>query len=72
MFNNSTSIHKTNSYLSSQTIEHDIMALEIQVLAWDRGKYVAGLNLIMASLDLHRQYRYKQIITKILQTFASA
>ena len=52
------------------------MALEIQVLALDRHKHVAGLNQLMGSqpffplkLDLKRQYRYEQTI-KYFHRFA--
>ena len=42
MVNNSTIINKTSNHLSPQSIEHkkdpQHMAIEIQVLAWDRHK----------------------------------
>ena len=54
------------------------MALEIQVLALDRHKHVAGLNQLMGSqpffllkLGLKRQYRYEQMILKYLHKFTS-
>ena len=47
------------------------MSWEIQVLAWDRYKNVAGSNWLMGSkpflfdkLDLQQQYIYKQTIKK--------
>ena len=53
MLNKSTNVNKTNNHLSSQLIEHKKdhghMTLEIQILAWDKHKNVAGLNLIMGS-----------------------
>jgi len=54
MVNNSTNINKTNDHLSTELIEHknegqQHMMLEIQVLAWDRHKDVAGLNRLMGS-----------------------
>jgi hypothetical protein len=53
------------SHLKSLNIKRPMtyhMALEIQVLAWERHKDVAGLNGIptLPLLDLLRQYRYKQ------------
>jgi len=47
MVNNSSNINKTNNHLPPQII--DYMALEIQVLSWDRHKHVAGLNRIPVS-----------------------
>ena len=47
MVNNSTNINKANNYLSPQTIEYKKnMKLEIQILAWDRQKNVAGLSSV--------------------------
>ena len=50
---NSTNINKTNNQLSFELTElkkrPQQMKLEIQVLAWDRHKYVAGLNQLMGS-----------------------
>ena len=46
--NNSSNINKMNNYLSPQAIEyqtHNIHGVAIQVLAGDRHKNVAGLNL---------------------------
>jgi hypothetical protein len=46
MVNNSTIINKTSNHLSPQNIEHkkdpQHMAIEIQVLAWDRHKKCQG------------------------------
>ena len=48
MVNNSTNSSKTNNQHSPQVIEHKkkIMTydLELQVVAWNRHKNVAGLN----------------------------
>ena len=53
MVNNSTNINKTNNPISPQTIEHkkyhDIMAVEIQVLPWDRHNNLVALNWLMGS-----------------------
>jgi hypothetical protein len=50
--NNSTKINKTNNHLSPSLTEQtkkgpQHMTVEIQVLAWDRHKNVAGLNQLM-------------------------
>ena len=49
MVSNCTNINKTNNHLSSQIIENKKgsghMVLEIQVLAWDRCKKVAGIYI---------------------------
>ena len=47
MVNNSININKMNNHPSLQTIDPQHMALEIQVLAWDRCKNVAGLNQLL-------------------------
>ena len=48
MVNNSTTINKANNNLSLQTTEHMKrplhMALEIQVLVWNRHNNMEGLN----------------------------
>ena len=55
MVTNSTNICKTNSHLSPKLIEdnkkkdHDIMTLEIQVLACDMHSNEAGLNRVIGS-----------------------
>ena len=50
---NSININKTNNLLSFQIIEpkkdHNIMMLEIQILAWDMLKTVVRLNQLMGS-----------------------
>ena len=51
MVNNSTNINKTNNHLS-----HQIMTLEIQVLALDRHINVAVLNHLMFSQSSHSWY----------------
>jgi hypothetical protein len=48
-------MNKTSKHISPKINEHKknpprYMAFEIQVLAWDRHKYVAGLNRLMSSL----------------------
>jgi hypothetical protein len=50
--NNSTNINQTNNPLSPQTTgekKKEHMALEIQLLAWDRNTNEAGLTQIMGS-----------------------
>jgi hypothetical protein len=53
MVNYSTNINTTNNHLSTQLIKHKkwlrYMMLEIQVLSWDRHKYVTELNLLIGS-----------------------
>jgi hypothetical protein len=55
VINNSTNINKTNNRTSPQSIEHKKralhMAFEIQVMARDRHKHVAGLNLASAEVS---------------------
>jgi hypothetical protein len=43
MVNNTTKVNKTNSH------KKVMMAVEIQVLIWDRNKNVKGLNQLMGS-----------------------
>ena len=57
MVNNSTNINKMYNHLLPQIIEHKKrprhMTLDIQVLAWNRHKTVAELNLLMGSQPIH-------------------
>ena len=56
MVNNSININKTNNLISPSHWTQkrpQNLTLEIQVLAWDRHKYVAGLNRLMGFQPSH-------------------
>ena len=61
-------VNKMNNHLGPQYVAHQKepkhITLEIQVLAWDRAKNVAGLNWLMSTLSDLKNCKHYTVIIK--------